>query len=327
MRVLKAVVVAVFVASYLSAQSGVAVVGAGYVGPNNVITVAPGQITTFFLSGVGVTLPAPARMDARGPALPTSLGGFSATIRQTFTNMLFSLPILSVKQTNICVANSTGFAGSGCTITSLTVQIPNGLAVPNPLELNPFFEFGATELIVSVDGVPSSTFALGPAATQIHMLTNCDGSPVANFGGLPCTWQITHANGSMVAWYAPAKPGETVVAYAFGLGTAGSQVVDGVPAPFGVSLPAGHFQLSYAYRAGGPLPPIEAPAIPESEPAHPVYVGLVGGFVGLYQINFVVPHPPPGTFACDGSTVFTNAAVSVQGTQSMDNASFCVAPN
>ncbi|HKW98534.1 MAG TPA: hypothetical protein VJN43_12430 [Bryobacteraceae bacterium] len=306
MRALSAVVFAVFVASYLSAQSGVAVVGAGYVGPNNVITVAPGQITTFFLSGAGVTLPAPARIDARGPAVPTSLGGFSATIRQTLTNTLFSLPILSVKQTNICVANSTGFPGSGCTITSLTVQIPNGLAVHNPIEVNPFFEFGATELIISVDGVASSAFALEPVATQIHMLTNCDGSPVANFGGLPCTWQITHANGSVVAWYAPAKPGETVVAYAFGLGAPGSQVVDGVPVRTSVALKADQFQLSFAYRAGGSVPPIEAP--PDLGPAavHPVYVGLVSGFVGLYQLNFVVPRPAPGTFACDGRTVFAN---------------------
>src|SRR5207245_3458671 len=104
-------------------------------GPNNSIQVAPGQITTFFLSGVNTALPA-GRIDATKLPLPTSLGGFSATIQQTLKNASYNLPILSVKQTNVCATGSTIFTTADCTVTSLTVQIPNGITVPNPLAMS-----------------------------------------------------------------------------------------------------------------------------------------------------------------------------------------------
>jgi uncharacterized protein (TIGR03437 family) len=306
----------------LSAQSGVGVVGAGYIGPNNSIQVAPGQITTFFLSGVNTALPAPGRIDATKLPLPTSLGGFSATIQQTLNNASFNLPILSVKQTNVCASGASIFTTPDCTITSLTVQIPNGITVPNPLSMSPV-QFGVTELVVSVNGSASRSFSLGPVSTNIHMLTNCDGSPVANYGGLPCSWLITHADGSLVSTFAPAKPGETVVAYAFGFGEPSVPLQDGYPAPKGATLAPDQFQLSYAYRVNGPAPPIEMPIL-QRLPDHPVYAGLVSGFVGLYQMNFVVPFPPFGMLPCDGRNVFSNVTVTVQGFQSSDNASFCV---
>jgi uncharacterized protein (TIGR03437 family) len=57
----------------------------------------------------------------------------------------------------------------------------------------------------------------------------------------------------------------------------------------------------------------------------PLYSGLVPGYVGLYQINFIVPPPPAGTQSCSG-TVQSNLTVSVGGLASFDGAGICVAP-
>jgi hypothetical protein len=310
----------------LSAQSRLAVVGSGYIGPNNSIGVAPGQIATFFLSGVQTMLPAPGFVKADGFPLPFTLGGFSATIHQTAKNVLFKVPLLLVKQTNVCTATASGPPPPDCFITSLTVQIPYALGVHNPLVASPIDDVGTTELVVSENGAASKSFALGPSFSQIHVLTNCDGGPVNSYGGLPCSWLVTHADGSLVSFSSPAKVGETVVAYAVGFGAPGSQAQDGVPSPAGVSLPVDSYKLTFSYTAIVFPPPASAePAIPTPLPQKPLYVGLVAGFVGLYQVNFVVPSPPILTMRCDGGGVFTNMAVTIQGVQSSDSASFCVA--
>ena len=60
--------------------------------------------------------------------------------------------------------------------------------------------------------------------------------------------------------------------------------------------------------------------------AVPAFAGLTPGFVGLYQINFVVPPPPPGTLPClslDGR-VTSNLTVSIGAGLSFDGANICV---
>src|SRR5262249_19197737 len=141
---------------------------------------------------VNTPLPTPGSMQADKFPLPSSLGGFSATIHQTAKNVKFNVPILGVKQTDVCAGGGSGFAPD-CVVTSLIVQIPYGLGVHNPLILAPIDDLGVTELVINVNGNPSRSFALGPIFTRIHMLTNCDGSPADNFGGLPCSWLVTHA--------------------------------------------------------------------------------------------------------------------------------------
>jgi uncharacterized protein (TIGR03437 family) len=57
----------------------------------------------------------------------------------------------------------------------------------------------------------------------------------------------------------------------------------------------------------------------------PLYSGLVPGYVGLYQINFIVPQPPAGILSCSG-TVQSNLTVSVGGQTSFEGAGICVTP-
>src|SRR5882762_3557595 len=79
----------------LPAQSGVSVVGAGYVDPSAII-LAPGQITTLFLRDVKSTLPF--YQAASGFPLPTTLAGLSVTLRQ-FSNVdPIPVPILAVRK-------------------------------------------------------------------------------------------------------------------------------------------------------------------------------------------------------------------------------------
>jgi hypothetical protein len=53
--------------------------------------------------------------------------------------------------------------------------------------------------------------------------------------------------------------------------------------------------------------------------------GSIVGNAGLYQINFHVPQVAPDIPACGAQNPF-NLTMTIQGTSSADQASFCVQP-
>ena len=112
--------------SYLFGQ-GPTLVGSGYADPT--ITVAPGQVVTFYISGLKTVLPQPRSVKAQGLPLPTKLAGISATIVQTTPDASFPVPLFSVDQINMCADPNT--AASDCLLTAATVQIPFELFVPS----------------------------------------------------------------------------------------------------------------------------------------------------------------------------------------------------
>ena len=145
---------------------------------------------------------------------------------------------------------------------------------------------------------------------------------------------VTHIDGSMVTQGNPAQGGEVLVAYAVGLGLTTPAVATGQAAA--TATPTYEtFVLDFNFRpnalATRPVPlcscPASAPNCPLPCPVLPIplYSGLTPGFVGLYQINFIMPPPPEGTQACSG-TVQSNLTVSVGGQYSFDGAGICVAP-
>ena len=71
----------------------------------------------------------------------------------------------------------------------------------------------------------------------------------------------------------PAKAGDTLVIYCTGLGLTDQQIVDGAAAP---SSPPAQTKVPVTMTLGG-------------QPARVVYSGLVAGFVGLYQVNAILP--------------------------------------
>jgi hypothetical protein len=90
------------------------------------------------------------------------------------------------------------------------------------------------------------------------------------------------------------------------------------------------FNLDFNYR------PNALATEPVSKGPVPLFAGATQGFVGLYQINFVVPPAPAGTLPCEnfavlpldasnaGSVVHSNLTVSVGSAFSFDGAGICV---
>jgi uncharacterized protein (TIGR03437 family) len=179
-------------------------------------------------------------------------------------------------------------------------------------------------LTVSQSGGPSgSVLIVDFLLDSIHIPSMCD--TTANPFSTPgtCAKLVTHANGTIVDGFHPAKPGEELVMYAFGLGhtTPDLKTGEAAPSPGPVISPTA-FSLNLDQRLNVPPGlPLQAPA-PDS---HPLYVGAVSGFAGLYQINFLVPTTVPNVVTCTG-TATSNLTVTVYTINSFDGAGICVQP-
>ena len=278
------------------------------------LSVAPGQLITLFVQNI--------------PGPPPSVADIYAVFHQ---NSDIPMPVLSVQA--ICPVS-----GSTCaaTIRGITVQIPYRIQTLCVLCANPLFP--AASITVSVNGALSGALGVQPLADQVHFLTQCDvllSNPVRSYanGGLPCPPMVTHADGSMVSATKPAKSGEELVAYATGLGETNPPLTTGKPAPAAYPTQTA-FSIDFNYRpnalATKPAPPSAESRAPLWVP--PRFIGATTGFVGLYQINFVVPPAPSGLPPCvDPSTagpyanvVQSNLTVSIGSDFSFDGAGICV---
>jgi len=281
--------------SPLFGQATPTITGVGYEKP--VPVVAPGQIVTLFVAGVGGVEEA----DADTIPLPTELAGFQVLVG-TPESPRTPAPILSVKSTSVI------------SDAAITVQIPYEIQAVSSPQLPT-----ATLLIVSRNGVESSDY-LGFAYTvelAPRIVKRCEYTSSYRYD---CTPSITHADGRLVSWELPARPGEILVMYALGLGrTIPPTPTGAAPAePRAVEWErAVQLFFDYSENAAPKVPP-------DPVPDHPVYVGAVPGFVGLYQINFRVPPAPPGTRLCD-HPARSNLTVTV-ASKIYDGAGICVAP-
>lgn len=107
---------------------------------------------------------------------------------------------------------------------------------------------------------------------------------------------ITHADFSPVSPASPARVGEPIIVFATGLGWVDPPVPDGVPAP---SAPLSRTRTIPEIGIGG-------------QSAVVAFSGLVPGYIGLYQINVVVPDVPPGeTTLSLGSRGFVEDSVPI----------------
>jgi uncharacterized protein (TIGR03437 family) len=277
-----------------------------------------------FVQGVGSKLTG--LVTAPSLPLPTTLAGISVNLQEGGVALPGPVPILAVRPILTCVNLPT----SGCGLyAAITVQIPFEL-VPNGGVGPP----AAARLTVSENGISGGQLEAFPQPDQIHVVTNCERDALATTA---CPFapskSITHADGSLVTERSPAKPGEQVVMYAFGLGDTLPSVATGqaTPSPAPMTLDPFRFQLNFDYRPNAPpsaqliLPPgcSTAAACPELQP---VFSGLTPGFAGLYQVNFIVPAPPPGTPACNQSRnhIGSNLTVTLIGLSSFDGGGICV---
>ncbi len=88
---------------------------------------------------------------------------------------------------------------------------------------------------------------------------------------------VRYADGSLVGPNNPAHPGDILTVYTTGLGPLSLSLVDGYGAP---SNPLAYTQDPFQVTVGG-------------EQAQVLFSGLAPGFVGLYQLNIVLPSDLP----------------------------------
>jgi hypothetical protein len=195
-----------------------------------------------------------------------------------------------------------------------------------------------TELIVNENGNASKAFRVSPQSDNLHIMTTCDvfrtSQPVTS-----CLPVVTHGNGDLVIANDPAKPGEEIVIWAFGLGPTTPPASTGQASPTPAAQLSSLLYLQFDFRVNAaPSPPYNnplplTPGTPIFTPS-PVFAGLTPGLVGLYQINVIVPASIPASGACTtGATtlppyniVQSNLTIDLGATASFDGAAICVKP-
>ena len=343
---------------------GMTLVGSSYTNPAS-IRVSPGQITTFFVSGLTPDLTKPQK--ATSLPLPNSLAGISLTINQSSLKQSVAVPLVAVEQLNTCSIAPPALPPSPtstpstvppeCLLTAITLQIPFELT---PL---PIFAGGSnlggkldvTDVVITANGVASKTFAISPITDNLHVVNTCDSFPSVASNSGSCSPAVTHADGTLVTAAAPGKPGETVVIYAFGLGQTEPAVKTGTatPTPAPILGPATFgsvrtLELQYDFRPNAePSRPFNIltgviSTTPPTAPVlllSPVFVGLTPGQVGLYQINVQLPSAFPASVlpcttvsVCTGNLAFcplpiqSNLTIDIGGVSSFDGAAICLQP-
>ncbi len=277
----------------LGAQN-VSIIDVGYALPR-LPRLAPGQVVTIFLTGLS-----PTRQGlASSIPLPTELAGIAVRLTQGSTSL--PVPIFSVTSVD---ASTTG----------VTIQVP--------YELQPSDAFTSRRgaLMLVVDGAAATRFEFIAAAGRLHFITDCD-KGVFRF---PETYQavdpicpgiVIHGNGARVTETNPARPGEVLIAFAFGLGRTVPPAVTGSASPSGAVIQAP--SLSFSFRTG------EALAFPVA--AAPLFSGLTPGFVGLYQINVRTPEQLPRDLVpC--TPLVGNVQLALSGAAGVDTFTFCIQP-
>jgi len=294
------------------AQPAASLAAVGYTGPGFPLPVAPGQVVTLFFYGVAPFADGQLRFaQATNVPLPTTLAGLSVHIAQ----QPLSFPIFAVRQQNECDQDLAG--NLGCLLTSIRVQVP--------IEL-----LATTEMILNVNGQTSRGFAVQPIADNSHVLTSCDVSWDIRFT-TSCSRLLFHADGNAVSESDPARRGETIIVYAFGLGQTSPRVPNGA-APSGAIFKdfAGHPRVRARFLS---YLSTELTAIPRAfsqedadDPGSPIaFAGLTPGQVGLYQLNIPVPQTLQPQAPCS-KVVLGNMALHITTSQGTESIAFCLQP-
>jgi uncharacterized protein (TIGR03437 family) len=314
-------------AGLVFAQGSAAVVGGGYnaIAP---MSVAPGQVITIFVTGVGNVTQ---KTTAGKPPLTNALAGITAVLVQGTTTI--PSPILAVFSLNDCQFTLPGVKCAS--VTAVTVQIPFELHANIPGSLSPvaFLDY----LQVSDSAGNTAVVSLNAQLDAIHVLRPQDtvmaldmAQATSSTGGI-----VAHANGTLVDPLHPAQVGEELVMYAVGLGATNPPTGTGAASPLPAVAAAGTFVVNFDYRPNAPPTPGTVLMNEWFDTAPPPFAGLTPGFVGLYQVNFIVPPMPTGTLPCVRSvglganpfaSVLSNLTVTVVGRTSFDGAAICVGP-
>ncbi len=297
--------------------------GSGYTLPSP-IPVAPGQLVTIFVYDVDYATSGYIRQGGRAPAgvdLPFTLAGVYAEFDQLADLKTLKLPVPMLDVHPFYTSPAPNPTEAGAAMVGVTIQVPFEAAV----------RFAGT-LGASETGSIGGQIDVLPLSDQVHILTGCESfmsnfpGPILTGTGLACPQLVARADGSLVSATNPAKPGEELAAYAVGLGQTNPASMTGkIVAKSAPTVTA--FTLDFNYHPNA-LPSRPLPTGPQ-----PIFAGSTPNYVGLYQVNFVVPPVPTGTPPCvdagklpfGSNVVQSNLTVSVGGQFSFDGARICVA--
>ena len=292
----------------LAGRAQTTVIGAGYTTPQP-LNASPGLLITIFAVVSGKQ---PADPVTASAPLPTSLGGFSVLLRQTFIDPL-PIPILSVSDTQSC----SSVTPIQCFVVSqITVQIPYEL-MPNIPHVSLPQNFARLEINYN-DSQTSSLF-LNPIPDSIHVLNSCDVASGLN-QTTNCAPVVTHSDGTLVTAANPAQAGETVTMSLVGMGQPAGTVVTGAAAPEATPTLDG-VQIGYDARVNASPSMLLPTSLFSLGTAQ-----LRPGAVGIYDAPFLVPALPPGVAACS-SGVLSNLTVNIVRMTSFAGVGICVAPS
>ena len=311
------------------AQSDAILAGAGYSSPAP-FQVAPGQVVTLFFRGVPPAADGQFRSGhADTSSLPVTLAGLSVRITQGPAVSL-QAPILAVRQENEC--GLSGGAGAACLLTSIKVQIPFELSADVTISRTGQIAYSSlAQVSIDVDGRSGRLFPLQPVPDNAHVLTNCDLS-WDNKPDSICNRQVYHADGTPADENAPAKGGETVTVYVYGLGQTSPAAITGAASPSGTAITGvqGYPRVDAPFQRNFLNALSSAPRTYTAPPADAVILpvtaaGLVPGQIGLYQLSIPLPLPLSSFYPC-GDDVHSNATLSIRTSQGSEGIALCVQP-
>jgi uncharacterized protein (TIGR03437 family) len=326
-------------------QTGPTLIGSGYNLPT-ALRLAPGQITTLFVTGLKTVLPS-GFVEATTVPLPKTLAGISITLSPSIDKES-AVPLLSIEQTPLCYGAST----PDCLITAITVHMPvnSGLVIYDPNTGTPAPP--PVMLVVSENGSPSKAFNVIPVPDKLHVLGDCDDYLIGSFKSVPvgydspCSAMVTHSDGTLVSATTPALAGETVVVYAVGLGPTKPVVNSGDATPSNAPIVdrTVFVQFDFHRNAAPSRPYPDASLGDRLGLTTPQFVGLTPNQIGLYQINIQLPNRFPAVQNCDvgltcsgnpiycGGQIQSNLTINIGGINSsgigslasFDGAPICV---
>ena len=296
--------------------------------------VAPGQVLTLYVQGLNARLDTPSL--APGLPLPTTLAGVSVVLRQSIDGYAnpIPVPILSVVRTPACGNGSNDLQKRYAVLCAIrvTIQVPFELAPSCPLCGSLIATSLRAALIVSEGGVEGTPIAVLPLADQVHVVDPCDVMFVGRQGSptLLCGPAITHADGTQISRGNPAKQGEAVTMYVLGLGLTAPPSRTGQRSGQADAVNPERFRLGATFEINTQAKPIVNPVTGETLPGQfPVkidYVGIVEGYVGLYQVNFTIPVLPGDSPSCGpGSPRESNVGISFGTASGYSGGGICVA--
>src|SRR5258708_1022096 len=219
---MKLPVVLLVCAGLVFAQGSAVVVGGGY-SAFSPLSVAPGQVITIQVTGVGNVTQ---KVTASGLPLPKKLAGISALLMQGDTGI--PAPILAVFPLKAC---PDGIPQLQCgSVTGITVQIPFELSPVIPGSLRPVF---LTYLQLAHDAADPASCSLDAELDAIHVLHSLDTVVVQDMARKAGSSGavVTHADGTPADALHPARVGEQLVMYAVGVGATKPAVATGAPSP------------------------------------------------------------------------------------------------